>query len=103
MTSTPQSWFLTYLRLAEDIETLKKLFNTFLVDILGIRTETIATGEGNEDALRPFEQAVDLLLEIRAESKAKKDWATSDLIRNRLTEMGFNIKDTKDGFEWSLK
>ncbi len=88
---------------AEDIETLKKLFNTFLVDILGIRTETITTGEGNEDALRPFEQAVDFILEMRRTAKANKDWATSDLIRDRLAQIGFDVKDTKDGFEWSIK
>ena len=88
---------------AEDIETLKKLFNTFLVEILGIRTETIATGEGNEDALRPFEQAVDFILEMRRTAKANKDWATSDLIRDRLAQIGFDVKDTKDGFEWSIK
>lgn len=87
---------------AQDIETLKNLFNTFLVDILGVRTELVA-GTGNADALRPFEEAVDLLLQIRSESKAKKDWATSDLIRNRLAEIGFDVKDTKDGFEWTLK
>ena len=88
---------------AQDIETLKKLFNTFLVEILGIRTETIATGEGNEDALRPFEQAVDFILEMRRNAKANKDWATSDLIRDRLAQIGFDVKDTKDGFEWSVK
>ncbi len=88
---------------AQDIETLKKLFNTFLVEILGIRTETIATGEGNEDALRPFEQAVDFILEMRRTAKANKDWATSDLIRDRLAQIGFDVKDTKDGFEWSVK
>ena len=87
---------------AQDIETLKQLFNTFLVDILGIRTE-IVTGTGAGDVLRPFEDVVDLLLQIRSEAKTKKDWATSDLIRNRLAEIGFNVKDTKDGFEWSLK
>ena len=88
---------------AEDIDTLKKLFNTFLVDILGIRTEMIAGGEENGDALRPFEQAVDLLLEMRRNAKANKDWATSDLIRDRLAQIGFDVKDTKDGFEWSVK
>ena len=88
---------------AQDIETLKKLFNTFLVEILGIRTETIATGEGNEDALRPFEQAVDFILEMRRTAKANNYWATSDLIRDRLAQIGFDVKDTKDGFEWSIK
>ena len=33
---------------------------------------------------------------------ANKDWATSDKIRNELTAMGFEIKDTKDGAEWKL-
>ena len=45
----------------------------------------------------------DLLLNIRREAKQKKDWATSDLIRNRLAEIGFDVKDTKDGFEWKVK
>ena len=38
----------------------------------------------------------------RQVAKANKDWATSDKIRNELTALGFAIKDTKDGFEWSL-
>ena len=88
---------------AEDIDTLKKLFNTFLVDILGVRTEMIAGGDENGDALRPFEQAVDFILEMRRTAKANKDWATSDLIRDRLAQIGFDVKDTKDGFEWSIK
>ena len=85
----------------DDIRKLNDLFNTFLFDILGMRPDIISGESATQ--LKPFEEAVDLLLSIRAESKAKKDWATSDLIRNRLTEIGFNIKDTKDGFEWSLK
>ena len=85
-----------------DIDALKALFQTFLVDILGISTDIAGAAEGNA-SLRPFEEAVDLLLEIRGEAKAKKDWATSDLIRNRLAEIGFDVKDTKDGFEWSVK
>ncbi len=84
-----------------DIDELKDLFTTYLVDILGIRTD-IAVG-GDTQVLEPFEKAVDLLLQIRKESKEKKDWATSDLIRNRLAEIGFDVKDTKDGFEWSLR
>ena len=84
-----------------DIDELKALFQTFLIDILGVRTEIVAGDDAQ--ALEPFEKAVDLLLEIRKESKAKKDWATSDLIRDRLAAIGFDVKDTKDGFEWSLK
>ena len=47
-------------------------------------------------------KAVDLLLDLRLQAKQNKDWATSDKIRNELTDLGFSIKDTKDGFEWSL-
>jgi len=39
---------------------------------------------------------------MRLDAKKNKDWATSDKIRNELTELGFEIKDTKDGFEWKL-
>jgi len=46
---------------------------------------------------------VNLLLNIRNQAKANKDWVTSDKIRNELTDLGFEIKDKKDGFEWELK
>ncbi|MDE5922527.1 MAG: cysteine--tRNA ligase [Muribaculum sp.] len=87
---------------ASDIDELKDVFHIFLVDILGIRTEMVE-GASQPDAMKPFEQAVDLLLEVRAQAKAAKDWATSDLIRDRLSQAGFDIKDTKQGAEWSLK
>lgn len=87
---------------AADLDELKDIFKTFLIDILGIRTE-IGPAAAGDDVMRPFEGAVDLLLEIRKEAKARKDWATSDLIRDRLKEIGFDVKDTKDGFEWSVR
>ena len=43
-----------------------------------------------------------MILELRAAAKANKDWATSDKIRNELTALGFEIKDTKDGATWTL-
>ena len=43
-----------------------------------------------------------MLLDIRKQAKANKDWATSDKIRDELAKLGFSVKDTKDGFEWSL-
>ena len=85
---------------AADIEELKSLFQLFLFDILGIRNEADGSNGVN---LKPYEEAIDLLLDIRKQAKSNKDWATSDLIRNRLTEIGFDIKDTKDGYEWKVK
>lgn len=86
----------------EDIDELKSVFDTFLVDILGIRPEIVG-GAHNADAMKPFEKAMELILDIRAKAKGAKDWTTSDLIRDRLAEAGFVIKDTKDGAEWSVK
>ena len=82
-----------------DLDDLKEVFKVFLFDILGIR-DVASSGDVN---LKPYEEAVDLLLQIRKNAKDNKDWATSDLIRNRLAEIGFDVKDTKDGFEWKVK
>ncbi|MBQ7940887.1 MAG: cysteine--tRNA ligase [Muribaculaceae bacterium] len=82
-----------------DLDKLKNLFNIFLFDILGVR-DVASSGDVN---LKPYEEAVDLLLQIHKNAKDNKDWATSDLIRNRLAEIGFDVKDTKDGFEWKVK
>lgn len=82
-----------------DIDEVKDLFDTFLFQILGIKNETGSNKNGQE----AFGKAIDLLLQIRDEAKANKDWATSDKIRNELNRIGFDIKDGKDGAEWKLK
>lgn len=56
---------------AADIDALKALFQTFLFDILGMRPEAADLG-GDEKAFEPYRGAVDLLLQVRAEAKAKK-------------------------------
>lgn len=83
----------------ENVNDLKFIFDTFLFEILGIKDESI---NGNNNSLEAFSKAVDMLLELRAEAKANKDWATSDKIRNELAKIGFEIKDGKDGAEWRL-
>jgi cysteinyl-tRNA synthetase len=82
-----------------DIDRLKEVFDEMLGKILGIR---LGHAESEAD-LTPFEGAVDLLMEIRANAKQNKDWTTSDLIRDKLAALGFNVKDTKNGVEWTLK
>ena len=84
---------------AEDIQKLKELFDTMLVDILGVQTGAEETATN----LKPYEGAVDLLREIRKNAKQSKDWTTSDLIRDQLAALGFDVKDTKNGVEWSVK
>lgn len=83
---------------AEALKELKDVFNTFLFDILGlVPSAGFGANENNDDAYRG---AVDLLLSLRMEAKKNKDWTTSDRIRNELAQMGIEVKDTKDGFEW---
>jgi len=82
---------------AEDLNELNDVFHLFVEDILGLIVENEASS-GNE----AYKKAIDLLLNMRLDAKKNKDWATSDKIRNELTAMGFEIKDTKDGFEWKI-
>lgn len=79
-----------------DLKELQSVWKLFVEDILGLRMEE--QGESNE----AYKKAVDLILNMRLEAKREKNWALSDKIRNELTALGFSIKDTKDGFEWSL-
>lgn len=80
-----------------ELKELKAVFALYLEDIMGIKDEAVQSG-GTE----AYQKAVDLLLNLRLEAKKNKDWATSDRIRNELSALGFEIKDTKDGFEWRL-
>lgn len=84
--------------LAEDLETLRRVYRLFLFDLLGLRDDRTSDGAAHQ----AFSGAVDLLLSLRATAKSNKDWTTSDRIRNELTALGFTIKDTKEGTEWSL-
>jgi len=81
---------------ADDLQKLRADWDVIVEQLLGLK---LTEAQAN---IEPYEKAVDLLLDIRMKAKQNKDWATSDEIRNRLTAYGFTIKDTKDGFEWSL-
>lgn len=83
---------------AEDLKELKETFHLFSFEVLGLKEEAGAS-DSREAA---YGKVVDMLLEQRVKAKANKDWATSDFIRNELTALGFEVKDTKGGFEWRL-
>lgn len=83
---------------ADDLAELKSVFDLFLFDLLGMKRE-----QGSNDAREEaYGRVVDMLLEQRMKAKANKDWATSDKIRDELAALGFEVKDTKDGFTWRL-
>lgn len=82
----------------EEVTELRSLFDLFLFDLLGVRNES----QSNESNSELLGQTIELLLELRKTAKTNKDWSTSDMIRNRLIEMGVEIKDTKEGVEWKI-
>ena len=81
----------------EDIEALKELFQLFVIDVLGLQME-----QNNSSNNALLDGVIDLLLKLRVEAKHRKDFATSDQIRDQLTAMGVKVKDTKDGYEWEF-
>ena len=84
---------------ADDLKELSATMQLFAFDLLGLSDERGANNDAREQA---YGKVVDMVLELRAKAKADKDWATSDKIRDALSDAGFEVKDTKDGVTWKL-
>lgn len=69
---------------------LQQYFKAYLEDILGLKGET-----ANEDG--KLNGVLELLIDIRKDARSRKDFATSDKIRNQLQQLGILLKDEKDG------
>ena len=87
---------------ANVLDALRQVFELFVFELLGLKATSASGAEGNDAREQAFGKVVDMLLEQRAKAKANKDWATSDMIRDNLAALGFEVKDTKDGFSWKL-
>ena len=59
-------------------------------------------GEQSDNSNTIIEGLMNMIIEMRAEARANKDWAKSDQIRDRLTEVGITIKDGKEGAKWEI-
>jgi len=81
-----------------DTDTLVQLFNDIVFGVLGLRDDD----NDNTKSAKTISGLMNMVLESRAAAKASKDWATSDHIRDSLKELGINVKDTKDGVEWTI-
>lgn len=74
---------------------LQQKFRSYLEEVFGLKDDTA----GNEK----LGDVMNLLIEIRKEAKAKKDFATSDKIRNQLASIGIQLKDEKGGeMSWDI-
>jgi len=82
----------------EDIPRLRNLFQVFVHEILGLEAE-----EAKDETAQLTGELIDMILQIRLEAKKNKDFETADKIRDRLTQLGVIVKDTRDGFEWEIQ
>lgn len=82
---------------AADAELLAATLNGFVFDVLGLKDERAA--ESSNDKL---EGVINMLIGMRNEARANKDFAMSDQIRDRLNDLGIVIKDTKEGTTFSI-
>ena len=80
------------------IALLKQTMHDFMFEVMGL--ETVGNGGGDTDKL---DKTVGLLIELRNQARANKDFATSDSIRDQLAEAGIQLKDSKEGTTYSLK
>jgi len=77
---------------------MQEAFNTFLFDIFGLVDETEDAAAAQNDEL--LDKVVGVMLDMRETARQNKDWGTSDQIRDRLAEIGIQIKDSKTGATW---
>ncbi|MDO7135502.1 cysteine--tRNA ligase [Algibacter lectus] len=82
---------------AEDLATLTNTMNIFVFDVLGL--ENVVKNDSGTDKLTG---AVNVLIKLRQEARANKDFALSDKIRDELAEAGILLKDGKDGTTYSV-
>ena len=82
----------------KSLEILKSLYSDFTYDILGLKDER--TSQAAENGL--VDGLMDMILDIRQNAKAQKDWPTADKIRDGLGQMKIVVKDSKEGSTWSI-
>ena len=83
----------------QDLALISKHIKEFVFDILGLKTEisSVTRFEGK------LKETVDLLISMRKEARANKDFEMSDKIRDSLKEIGIQLKDGKDGTIFTIE
>jgi len=83
---------------AKQKKSLTKYLNAFLFDVLGLELPTQEKGSDGK-----LEQTIDLLLNLREEARLNKDFDLSDNIRDRLQDIGVQLKDTPEGTAYTIE
>ncbi|MCL4150147.1 UNVERIFIED_CONTAM: hypothetical protein GTU68_029852 [Idotea baltica] len=79
----------------DTLNKLMKLFNDMIFEVFGLKDEDQGSNHNELD------QVMQLVIDIRAQSRADKNWAISDQIRDHLAAANIQLKDGKDGTTWS--
>ena len=82
---------------SEDLNRLKKLFDIFINEILGLKEQENTTSNDVSDDI------MQVIFSLRNNAKKNKDFATADFIRDELEKKGIQIKDSREGSSWSLE
>ncbi len=83
---------------ATSLSSLEETFQAFIYDIFGLQDE-MSSENGESEAM--LNGLMNLLIGMRQDARERKDWATSDKIRDTLTELKLQLKDGKEGTTWS--
>lgn len=81
---------------SSDLAMFKKQISVFLWDILGLKSEQEQTNDATSGLM-------ELIIQIRNEAKSKKDFQTSDIIRDQLKKLNITLQDSKDGTGWKYE
>lgn len=79
-----------------DLSLLQNTLTTFIYEVLGVENESLAS-----NASEKLDGTVSLLIQMRNEARAAKNFALSDQIRDQLLHIGIQLKDGKDGTTFS--
>jgi len=83
----------------EDLKRLKEHYNVFVFDILGLKDD-INPGNNDDGTINNL---MDIIINIRNQSKEKRDWTTADLIREELKKLHISIQDNKESSTWNYE
>ena len=83
---------------SEDIDTLIRALDAFVYDVMALK----ADGETDGTDINKLDGVMQMLIKIRNQARADKNWALSDQVRDELNALGIQLKDGKDGTEYSL-
>jgi cysteinyl-tRNA synthetase len=85
-----------YILSADTLLVMQQKMKLYVEDILGLKNESAKE-------VNKLKGVVQVLIDLRKEAREKKDWVTSDKIRNQLAKVGVELKDEKDGgISWSV-